>query len=90
MPENSSRLDRIEAAIENLHVNIESLHASVSELYATVLKHENRIQKHDDRIQALLAAAERDGENIRALARIAEIHERRISDLEGPEGPSNT
>ncbi len=33
----------------------------------------------------MLATVERDGENIRALARIAEIHEHRLSDLEGGE-----
>ena len=31
----------------------------------------------------LVAVARQDGENIRALARIAEIHERRLTDLEG-------
>ena len=36
---------------------------------------------HD--VQTLLATAKQDGENIRALARIAEIHERRITHLEG-------
>jgi len=36
-------------------------------------------------MQDLKATAERDGENIRALARIAEIHERRLTDLEGGE-----
>ena len=34
-------------------------------------------------IESLRATAERDGENIRALARIAEIHERRLTSLEG-------
>jgi archaellum component FlaC len=33
--------------------------------------------------QALIKTAQQDGENIRALARIAEIHERRITSLEG-------
>jgi hypothetical protein len=32
--------------------------------------------------QTLLKTAQQDGENIRALARIAEIHERRITALE--------
>ena len=36
-------------------------------------------------IEALRDMAKADGENIRALARIAEIHERRLGDLE--EGP---
>ncbi len=31
----------------------------------------------------LVASAKEDGRNIRALARIAEIHERRITDIEG-------
>jgi hypothetical protein len=36
-------------------------------------------------VQDLKTAAQHDGENIRALARIAEIHERRLTDLEGHE-----
>lgn len=39
--------------------------------------------------QTLLKTAQQDGENIRALARIAEIHERRLTELEGG-GPSAT
>jgi hypothetical protein len=35
---------------------------------------------------SLRATAERDGENIRALARIAEIHERRLTALDGGSG----
>ncbi|MGB6942594.1 MAG: hypothetical protein WBE37_09385 [Bryobacteraceae bacterium] len=34
-------------------------------------------------IGALHKIARQDGENIRALARIAEIHERRLNTLEG-------
>jgi hypothetical protein len=37
-------------------------------------------------VETLRAVVEKDGENIRALARIAEIHERRLSDLEGGKG----
>jgi hypothetical protein len=36
-------------------------------------------------VQDLKTAAQYDGENIRALARIAEIRERRLSHLEGGE-----
>jgi len=35
------------------------------------------------RISALEQLAQQDGENLRALARIAEIHERRLTELEG-------
>jgi hypothetical protein len=34
-------------------------------------------------VQDLKVAAQQDGENIRALARIAEIHERHLTHLEG-------
>jgi hypothetical protein len=37
-------------------------------------------------IEKLGENSERDAENIRALARIAELHERRLTDIEG--GPS--
>jgi archaellum component FlaC len=37
------------------------------------------------RVEQLVRVSEQDGENIRALARIAEIHERRITHLEGDE-----
>jgi len=39
--------------------------------------------------QTLLKTAQQDGENIRALARIAEIHERRISALEGDDSTAS-
>ncbi|MGI8743879.1 MAG: hypothetical protein ACR2NN_15150 [Bryobacteraceae bacterium] len=35
-------------------------------------------------VQALLATSTQDGEKIRALVRIAELHDRRITGLEGP------
>ena len=80
-----TRLDRIERILEALaerqqvqHANIESLHANIHELFESS-------QKHDSRIAALIAAVEADGGNIRALARIAESHERRLEDLEGRE-----
>jgi len=37
---------------------------------------------NDKQIAELLAASKQDGENIRALARIAEIHEPRLGDIE--------
>ena len=36
-------------------------------------------------VQSLRTATEQDGDNIRALARIAEIHERRLTEIEGGE-----
>ena len=63
------RLDRLVQRHEALTQTVEHL----------ALQSEEQ-NKHLDRI---LAALDKDGENIRALARIAEIHEHRISELEG-------
>jgi archaellum component FlaC len=38
-------------------------------------------------VDTLRKTAEQDGVNIRALARVAEIHERRLTDLEGGINP---
>ena len=78
MDDHDKRMKDLDARMEVLHVNIESLHASASELHASS-------QRHEAAIAALLEAAKRDGENIAALARIAESHERRLDDLEGGE-----
>jgi hypothetical protein len=43
------------------------------------------VELQGHRIAELLVAITQDGENIRALARIAEIHERRLTHLEGDE-----
>ena len=42
-----------------------------------VLTQSVELLAHD--VEALKAVAQQDGENIRALARIAEIHERRLT-----------
>ena len=59
----------IDQRIEALQVNIESLHLNLSELFASVSK--------------IHATTVHDGEHIRALVRVAEIHEHPLSDLEG-------
>jgi prefoldin subunit 5 len=65
------RIDRLAERHEALTQSVEMLNRDVQELRATV--------------RDLVVAVQQDGENIRALARIAEIHERRLSDLEGEE-----
>jgi hypothetical protein len=63
------RLDRLTERHEALTMNLELLHRDVQDLRVLV-----------DRV---VIASQQDGENIRALVRIAEIHERRLSHLEG-------
>jgi hypothetical protein len=41
------------------------------------------VEAHRGNVDALRSVAQQDGENIRALARIAELRERKITDLEG-------
>ena len=63
--------ERIEALTMNLELvshDIETLRGTTDTLRGTT--------------DTLLATARQDGENIRALARIAEMHERRLTDLE--------
>jgi chromosome segregation ATPase len=74
------RMEEFNAQMEVLRVNIESLHASTSELHAASIRQSEQFAKHDERLRI-------DGEHIRALVRIAEIHERRLSGLEGDDNP---
>ena len=59
----------IDERIEALTMNLELLTHDVQDLSRD--------------IRELKTIAQQDGENIRALARIAEIHERRLTSLEG-------
>jgi len=58
----------IDERIEALTMNLELASRDIQDLKAVV--------------QQLATASAQDGENIRALARIAEIHERRLTALE--------
>ena len=70
----------IDQRIEALTVKLKSLHSSAVELHVAS-------QRHDAIIEKVLAGSRQDGERIRALLRIAEFGERRLSGLEGPENP---
>jgi hypothetical protein len=45
-------------------------------------------EEQNGRMDRILTALEKDGENIRGLARIAEIHEHRISEIENGQSDS--
>jgi uncharacterized protein YdbL (DUF1318 family) len=75
---NEERFERIDARLEAIAMNLE-LTAAMAHA------NEARIDKLGERVEKLLTAVEKDAENIRALARIAEIREHRLSDLEGGE-----
>jgi len=66
----------IDERIASLTMNLELLSRDHEALRA-------RHEATDRRVAALLTAVEQDAENIRGLVRIAELHERRLTDLEG-------
>jgi len=59
----------IDERLEALTMNLELAHRDIQDLRATV--------------DQLVVAVRQDGENIRALARIAELHHERLERLEG-------
>jgi hypothetical protein len=66
----------IDERLEALTMNLELAFRDIQEL--------RQLASQDgENIQELKKLASQDGENIRALARIADIHERRLTDLEG-------
>ena len=78
MPDDNNKPRSIDERIDALTMNLELLSHDVQELVTAS-------KQQGENIDKLLAASERDGQSIRALARIAEIHEHRISAIEGSE-----
>jgi hypothetical protein len=66
----------IDERLDRLVERHQALALSVELLQSTVHQQSTNIDK-------LISALKIDGENIAALARIAEAHERRLTDLEG-------
>ena len=66
----------VDERIERLTERHEALAQSVESLLLSS-------QEQGRNIDKLLVASEKDGEHIRGLARIAEIHEQRLTDIEG-------
>lgn len=65
----AERHEALALSLELLSHEVESLRAATQNLLATTREHTKQL--------------EMDGEHIRALVRIAEIHDRRITDIEG-------
>jgi hypothetical protein len=76
------RYAKLDARLEAIAMNSE-LTASMA--HANEVRLQNFMETTATRFERLLTAIEKDAENIRALARIAEIHEHRLNDLEGGE-----
>jgi hypothetical protein len=72
------RMDALTARHEALAMNMELIGHDVERL-------REHAESTNRSIDKLLETARQDGENIRALARIADMHDRRLSNLEGGE-----
>ena len=73
--------ERLEALVER-HEALTERHEALTQTVELIAS----LQKDNDaHITRLAATIAEDGKNIRALARIAEAHEHRLTDLEGGE-----
>jgi len=71
-------LEQLQERHEALTQSVELLRDRTSDIYTA-------IDRLGEKVDKIAEETKRDAENIRALARIAEIHERRLTDLEGGE-----
>jgi hypothetical protein len=88
----SDRLDRIERILEEVArsqvlvaKSQEQVSKSLEEMAARQHYHDEAFERHDAEMKVIREAIAADAENIRALARIAELHHQRLEDLEGGE-----
>lgn len=72
----------IDERIENITTGMEAMKASLEAMKDRHDALTMNLELMGHEIRDIKIASQQDGENIRALARIAEIHERRITDME--------
>jgi hypothetical protein len=74
----------IDERIEFLMRSIESHDRQIGELTQRAWDHDARMTRIEDALEKLVRVTSEDAIAIRALARIADAHERRIAGIEGP------
>jgi len=85
MTNGNDRLDRIEDILELVGSRLDQIAKRQDEMAARQQYHDEAFERQDAEIKRILEAVAADGENIRALARIAELHHERLDRLEGGE-----
>jgi hypothetical protein len=78
-----ARLKRMAQRDEALAQSLRSLLRVIEQDSQNIAAIGMQVQPHCEEIRCLVTAVQQDAENIRALVRIAEIHERRLSGVEG-------
>ena len=76
MTSSGDRLDRIEQILERVAIMQQDMAARQQD-------HDAALERHDTEIEKIADAIALDAENIRALARIAELHNLRLEHLKG-------
>jgi len=76
----------IDERLERLAERHEALAQSAEMLVVATRENSEQIRRNTENISKLIEVSNRDVVDIRALARIAESHERRLTNLEG--GPA--
>jgi uncharacterized protein YozE (UPF0346 family) len=79
------RLDRIERFLEEAAKNLAAVTKKQDEMAARQHYHDEAFERQDAELKRLRDMLDIDAENIRALARIAELHHERMNRLEGGE-----
>jgi prephenate dehydrogenase len=73
------RLEALTARHEGLSQSLELLAAMQQD---NEKRWERRLEAYDQRLEKITTAIQQDAENIRALARVAELHHQRLERLE--------
>jgi len=85
MTNGNDRLERIEAILEQVAHSLQDVAACQQDMTARQQYHDEAFERHDAEMKLIREAIAADGENIQALARIAELHNRPLEDPEGGE-----
>ncbi len=92
MTNGNERLDRIEGILEHVakrqeqfNKDLDRVERILQDMAARQQYHDDAFERFDAEMKIIREAQAIDSENIRALARIAGAHNRRLEDLEGGE-----
>ena len=78
-------LDRIESILDRVAISLQEVAARQQGMAVRQQYHDEAFERHDAEMKVIREAIAIDAENIRALVRVAELHHRRRTDLEGGE-----
>ena len=85
MANNGDRLDRIERILEEAAKTQEETRKILREMAARQQYHDEAFERFDAEMKVVKEAIAANGEHIRSLVRVAELHHERLNRLEGDE-----